>query len=170
MSEEEHSVEDVDEDHTSRSRLGPLLVGAVLVTVGLVLLWQVFEIRAEGFAMRGPRFFPLLATVLWLVLSVTYLGQHVLRMVRDRGGLPAERFDNRTAAAVLVALLVIYAFALAPVGYWISTSALFAASTRTLGSRSFVRDIVIGVVLSLVVYLTFTRALGVRLPEGVLGF
>lgn len=163
-------VEDLDQDYRSRSRLGPFLVGAAMIVLGVVLLWQVFEIPAEGLAMQGPRFFPLFAVVLWLALALIYLIQHALRLVRAGDGLPAERFDHTRAALLLVVVLVVYAFLLDPLGYWIATSLFFVTSARTLGSRTLMRDVTIGVGLSLAVYLVFTRALGVRLPEGVLGF
>jgi putative tricarboxylic transport membrane protein len=37
-----------------------------------------------------------------------------------------------------------------------------------LGSRRTARDVIIGVVLSVVIYFGFTRLLGVRLPVGLL--
>jgi putative tricarboxylic transport membrane protein len=141
-----------------------------MVAIGLVLFWQIFSIPADGFGVQGPRFFPMLAVVLWLALSLVYLLQHAVRLRRHGDGLPAERFDHTRAIVLLVAILVAYAYLLEPVGYWIATAAFFVACARTLGSRNLVRDVVIGVLLSLGVYLVFTRALGVRLPEGVLGF
>lgn len=170
MSEQQQPVEQLDEDYRSRSRLGPFLVGGGMIAVGLVLFRQVYAIPADGFAVQGPRFFPMLAVVLWLVLAVAYLVQHSWDLTRGGSGVPAERFEHTRAVLALVAILVVYAFVLAPVGYWIATSVLFVACARTLGSRSLMRDITIGVLLSLAVYLAFTRALGVRLPEGVLGF
>lgn len=165
----EPDTETLEEDHQSSSRIGPFVVGGAMVIIGLVLLWQVFEIHADGFSMQGPRFFPLIAVVLWLVLSVIYLVQHGMRFARDRGGLPAERFEHTGTLAVLVVLLIGYVYALQPVGYVISTAVLFVACARTLGSRKLWRDIAIGVCLSVVVYVAFTRALNVHLPEGVLG-
>jgi len=167
---DEPTAEPVDEDYASRARVGPFLVGAGMVAIGIVLLTQVFAIPAEGFGLQGPRFFPMLAVVLWLALAVTYLAQHTTALLRRRGGMPAERFDHTRAVLVLLALLVAYAFLLAPLGYWIASSLLFIGCARTLGSRNLMRDVTIGVLLSLAVYLAFTRALGVRLPEGVLGF
>jgi len=158
-----------DDPARRRSRLGPLLVGLVMIAVGLVLLWQIFEIPAEGFGMQGPRFFPAVVVAIWLGLAVIYLAQHVVSLRRSGPGLPAARFDRAGPMGLLVLILVVYAFALDPLGYWIATSLLFIASARTLGSRRLRRDVIIGVALSLVVYLLFTRALGVRLPEGVLG-
>jgi putative tricarboxylic transport membrane protein len=157
-------------DHASTSVLGPFLVGAVMLALGSVMFWQTFAINAEGFDPLGPKFFPLVVISLWLLLSVLYLGQHTLKVVRTRTGLAAERFEHMRAAAALVVLLVVYAYVLDPLGYWISTSVFFVGAARAMGSRHLLRDVVIGVGLALLVYLSFTRALGVHLPEGVLGF
>ena len=154
-------------DHSSDSVVGPLVVGVGLVVVGLVLLTQVFAIDAEGFSPEGPKFFPLLVLSLLTALSVVYLLQQVRAIARRTETLPAEKFSHMPAAAILVGLLVVYAFVLGPVGYVLATSAFFVAAARTMGSRHLVRDVVVGVGLALLVYLTFTRALGVFLPQGV---
>lgn len=154
-------------DHSSDSVVGPLVAGAGLVVVSLVLLSQVFAIDAEGFSPEGPKFFPLLVLSLLTLLSVVYLSQQVLAIARRTETLPAEKFSHMPAAAILVGLLVVYGFVLAPVGYVVATSAFFVAASRTMGSRHLVRDVVVGIGLSLLIYLTFTRALGVFLPQGV---
>lgn len=154
-------------DHSSDSVVGPLLVGAGLVMLGGVLLTQVFAIDADGFSPEGPKFFPLVVLSLLTALSVVYLLQQVRAIVRHTETLPAEKFSHMPAAAALLGLLVVYAFVLGPVGYVVATSAFFVGAARTMGSRHLVRDLVVGVGLSLLVYLTFTRALGVFLPQGV---
>jgi putative tricarboxylic transport membrane protein len=150
------------------SALAPLVAGAVMVAVGVLLLTQVFAIKADGFDPQGPRFFPLVVLTLLTGLSVVYLLQQVLAIVRGSGLLPAEPFTHMPAAAALVGLLVGYAFVLAPLGYVITTSLFFVGAARTMGSRHLSRDIAVGVGLSLLVYLSFTQALGVSLPAGVL--
>ena len=159
-----------DDTQRGGTRLGPAVVGSVMLVVGLVLLWQTFQIPGEGFDPQGPRFFPLLVVVLWLVLSVLYLVGHVLALARGQQGAASEPFQHRLSAVLLVVLLVGYAFVLDPVGYWIATSVFFVLAARLLGSRNLMRDVTVGVLLSLAVYLAFTQALGVRLPEGILGF
>lgn len=154
-------------DHSSDSVVGPLVAGAGLVLLGGVLLTQVVAIDAEGFAPAGPRFFPLVVLSLLTGLGAVYLLQQVRAVARRTETLPAERFGHLRAAAALVGLLVGYAFVLGPVGYVPATSVFFVAAARTMGSRHLPRDVVVGVGLSLLVYLTFTRALGVFLPQGV---
>jgi putative tricarboxylic transport membrane protein len=144
------------------------VAGVVLVGVSVLLITQVFAIRADGFDPQGPRFFPLVVLTLLAGLSVVYLLQQVLALLRHTELLPAEPFTHMPAAAALVGLLVAYAFVLAPLGYVLTTSVFFVGAARTMGSRHLTRDVVVGIGLALLVYLTFTRALGVSLPAGVL--
>jgi putative tricarboxylic transport membrane protein len=138
----------------------------LLVSCGL-LLWQVLVINGEGFAPAGPRFFPLLVVTLLTVLSAIYVLQQVRALTGGTEPLPAERFGHMPAAALLVGLLVVYAFLLPTAGYVVTTVPFFVATARVLGSRHLSRDVVVGIALSLVVYLGFTRLLGVFLPQGV---
>ena len=54
-------------------------------------------------------------------------------------------------------------------GFVIASSALFWVAARGFGSRRPLRDAVIAVALAVVVFLAFTRGLGLSLPLGVLG-
>lgn len=153
-------------EETGGRPVGPFLFGGALVLVSGVLLTQVLAIPTDGFSPEGPRFFPLVAITLLLALSLVYVGQQVAA-VRRGGSLPAEAFNHMPAAALLVGLLVVYAFVLGPIGYVPATAAFFVAAARTMGSRQLPRDLVVGVGLSLLIYLTFTRGLGVFLPQGV---
>jgi putative tricarboxylic transport membrane protein len=162
-------LHELDEDHTSESKAGPFVVGAVLLAMGVVFLFQTLQIPGEGFDPQGPRFLPLCMVVAWLALSVLYLVNHLRKIARTGHGEAAEKFAHMVPATLLVAALVIYAVVLDPVGYLIATPLFFVAAARALGSRNLARDITIGVLLSTLVYFTFTQALGVRLPEGIIG-
>jgi putative tricarboxylic transport membrane protein len=163
-------VHELDEDHSSTSKTGPFIVGAVMLVTGVVLLFQTFRIPGEGFDPQGPRFFPLCIVLAWLLLSVIYLSTHILKIIRTGNGEAAEKFTRIVPAAILVVALIIYALVLDSVGYLIATALFFIAAARVLGSRNWARDITVGVLLSAVLYFAFTQALGVRLPEGILGF
>ena len=144
--------------------VGPFAFGAGIVLVSGVLLSQVFAIETdEGLAPQGPRFMPFVVITLMLALGLVYVAQQAAA-VRRHESLPAERFTHLPAAAALVATLVAYAFV---VGYVPATAVFFVVAARTMGSRQLPRDIVVGIGLTLLVYLSFTRALGVFLPQGV---
>lgn len=163
-------VHELDEDHSSTSKVGPFIVGAVMLAIGVVLLVQTFRIPGEGFDPQGPRFFPLCVVLAWLLLSVIYLATHIGKIIRTGKGEAAEKFARMVPAALLVLALIVYALILDYVGYLIATALFFIVAARLLGSRNWARDVTVGVLLSAVLYFSFTQALGVRLPEGILGF
>jgi putative tricarboxylic transport membrane protein len=65
-------------------------------------------------------------------------------------------------------VLILYAVTLGPLGYPLATTAFLPVAARVLGSRSPVRDLIIGAVVGFVVWFSFTQLLGVRLPAGLL--
>jgi putative tricarboxylic transport membrane protein len=71
-----------------------------------------------------------------------------------------------TPALLLVAMLA-YAFLLEPLGYILSTAAFFVIVARLLGSRSLLRDVIIGLVAGVGLFTVFTQYLGVSLPAGL---
>lgn len=159
----------VHQDGGRPSVAPPLVAGVLMVGFGLFMLGQALDIETTGDLISGPRLFPLVITVAWTVLSACYLGQQLLRLARGTDTLPAEPFAHALRVLGVLAVLVAYAFALEPVGYLVSTFVLFVVVAALLGSHHWLRDMVIGLGLSLVVYLSFTQLLAVRLPSGVLG-
>jgi putative tricarboxylic transport membrane protein len=147
------------------SRLVRIVAALVLIVLSTTFLVGVFDIRSpKGLDPAGPRFFPLLVTVTWLVLSVAYLVEGL------RAPMTARTAGRSWFEPVAVAaLLVLYALLVVPLGYLIATALLFFAAARVLGSRQLVRDIVVSVVLAVVVYIAFTQFLDISLPKGVLG-
>ncbi|TCC07607.1 tripartite tricarboxylate transporter TctB family protein [Kribbella soli] len=147
------------------SRLVRIIAALVLIVLSATFLVGVFDIRSpKGFDPAGPRFFPLLVTSAWLVLSIAYLIEG-LRSPRTTRSTDRSWFEP----VALSALLVLYALLVVPLGYLIATALLFFAAARVLGSRQLVRDIVVAVVLTVVVYVAFTQFLDISLPGGVLG-
>jgi len=147
------------------SRLVRIIAALVLVVLSGTFLVGVFDIRSpDGLDPAGPRFFPLLVTAAWLLLSLAYLVES-LRSPRTAGAPDHSWFEP----VALSALLILYAFLVVPLGYMIATALLFYAAARVLGSRQLVRDIIVAVVLAVVVYIAFTQFLDISLPEGVLG-
>jgi putative tricarboxylic transport membrane protein len=154
------------------SRLVRIIAAVVLVVLSATFLVGVFDIRSpKGLDPQGPRFFPLLVTVAWLLLSIGYLVEglrspRTAKAPAETGGIADRSWFEPVA---LCGLLVLYAFLVVPLGYMLSTALLFWGAARVLGSRQLVRDIVVAVVLAVVVYIAFTRFLDISLPEGVLG-
>ncbi|MGH2402620.1 MAG: tripartite tricarboxylate transporter TctB family protein, partial [Candidatus Limnocylindria bacterium] len=80
-----------------------------------------------------------------------------------------ERATHWPTVGLVALALVVYALALGALGYVVATGLFLPVTAWILGSRSPIRDIVVGVGLAVVIFIGFTEFLGVRLPAGILG-
>jgi putative tricarboxylic transport membrane protein len=149
------------------------LVVAVLVLVGGFLVVSSLTL-AEGFAKvdpLGPKFFPMVIGIAALLLAV------ILAVAIPRGSKgeadagedidPDMPSDWRTVG-LLVALFVAMILLVDLLGWVIMSSIFFACAATILGSKHYVRNIVIGVLLALASFYAFYSGLGIPLPAGIL--
>lgn len=154
--------------------LGPRIFAVALLAFGLFVLFGTFQISGrEGLSLSGPKFFPLVVAVGLLVFGTLFLISITLRQDRYLGEKAAAEgaATDWPTTGQAVAILVVYAFLLDPLGYIVATALLFPAAAYVLGSRGrrkVLRNLAIGVVLGVVVFFSFTELLGVRLPDGIL--
>jgi putative tricarboxylic transport membrane protein len=150
-------------------------LGFVVLAAGLFLLREAIAAGGSGLTIDGPRLWPLVVTVGWVALTVVYLLQQVVvpawisRHEADEIPSAHVRWNWRTPAG-LTAALVGYAVVVehSGAGYVLATAAFFVVAARLLGSRRLARDLVVGVAVSIVIYLGFTRLLDIPLPQGVI--
>jgi putative tricarboxylic transport membrane protein len=112
-----------------------------------------------GYDRIGPRFFPSVVAAGLVMLGV-WLGVAALRATRTG----SQEATNWEALGYMAAGLVAGLALLERVGFVIASSVLFWVTARGFGSRKSMRDAVIAVGLSVVVYVAFTRGLGLVLP------
>jgi putative tricarboxylic transport membrane protein len=153
-----------------QSWTGPRLAGAVLLAGSVAILIAVTTISGRGgYSTSGPRFVPLLVAIGLIALSALYLARTFIRPDVALAERAAQEDDaTHWATPVLImAVLLAYAFLLEPIGYPLATAAVFVAIAWLLGSRSIVRDVLVGLVLGFGLYTAFTQYLGVSLPAGL---
>ena len=149
------------------------LVCVVLVVAGAFLIYDAVTLEA-GFAKVdpvGPKLFPIVIGVVLIVLAV------VLAVAIPRGSVgeadagedvdPNMPSDWRTVG-LLVGVFVATILLVKPLGWAITGALLFAGAATILGSRHYVRNIVIGAVLSVGSFYAFYSGLGIPLPAGIL--
>jgi putative tricarboxylic transport membrane protein len=149
------------------------LVVAVLGVVGGFLVYSALTLP-EGFAKVdpvGPKFFPMVIGIAALVLAV------ILAVAIPRGSKgeadagedidPDMPSDWRTVG-LLVALFVAMILLVNPLGWVIMGTLFFGGAATILGSRHYVRNLVIGLILSLASFYAFYSGLGIPLPAGIL--
>ncbi|MER6945290.1 tripartite tricarboxylate transporter TctB family protein [Nonomuraea sp. NPDC000554] len=140
---------------TGASPLVRLATAAALLALGAFLLIQSLSIAA------GARHFPLVVCSAWTVFAAVNLVQ----AVKEYRGSPRDKLGSEPF--LIIAVLAGYAFTVIPLGFVLATAIAFLLITWILGSRAFVRDAIVAVLLSAGVYLAFTQFLSIRLPAGV---
>lgn len=151
-------------------RAGIALALGILALAFLVGL-EAARIPPSTYAVVGPRVFPLLVAALLgtlgLLLLLQALAGHLLP--EDFAGEPVDR---RAVGWVGLGLVLNVAL-IGTFGFVLASSLLFLCVARGFGSQRPVRDGAIGFVLATLVFLGFSRLLGVRfgggLVEGLLG-
>ena len=145
-------------------------LAAALLVVGV---YTIIDARGltVGFADPvGPRVFPYLIGTGMIVLAV------LLGLATARGDLPqaedGEDVDLTTPAdwvtvGKLVGVLVLNLLLVNVLGWAITGALLFAGAAWSLGSRTLVRDLIVGAVLAVASWYGF-YALGVPLTPGIL--
>lgn len=149
------------------------IVVAVLVIVGGFLVYSALTLSA-GFAKVdpvGPKFFPMVIGVAALVLAA------ILAIAIPRGSRgeadagedidPDAPGDWRTVG-LLVALFVAMILGVNPLGWVIMSTVFFGCAATILGSRHYIRNFAIGLVLALASFYAFYSGLGIPLPAGIL--
>ena len=116
---------------------------------------------------------PKVVGVLLIVLSAALMVQ----IARGSLGQPDEaegdvdvRHTRWVPLALCVAAALVFIAGVESLGYVIVSSIAFWLTAWAVGARHVFRTAVIGIALSLIVYVAFTRGLEISLPAGVLGF
>ena len=142
-----------------------------LVVVGIYTVIDATGLEV-GFADPvGPRVFPYVIGAGLVVVGV------LLAVATARGSQPepeeGEDVDLSSSAdwltvLKLVAVLLFTVATVNQLGWAISGAALFAGAAWCLGSRTIVRDVLVGLVLSVASWYAFYVGLGIPLTPGVL--
>jgi putative tricarboxylic transport membrane protein len=153
---------------------GEGVVSLALLGIGVVVLLDGLHQAASTSASGvGAGFVPKIVGVALIALSAAL----AVQIARGRLGQPDEsegevdvRRTRWVPLAVCVAAVLVFIAGVEFLGYVIVSSIVFWLTAWAVGARHIVRTAVIGIALSLVVYLAFTRLLDISLPAGVLGF
>ena len=152
---------------------GEIILAIAVVVFAIGFIWQTTQIRlTPAYSMVGPRVIPyivgagLVLTGLWLAFEAL-TGRAATVSTESEDVDPTLPTDWRTVGLLALALLV-YLVLLEPAGFVIASALLFFGAAYAMGSRRYARDLVVGVVLAAVLYVGFTRGLGLQLPAGVL--
>ena len=157
-----------DERRIDRAQFG---LAAVLALVGLYTIIDARGLNVGFGDPIGPRVFPYAIGTVMVVLAV------LLAVATARGDVPqaeeGEDIDLTTppdwlTVGKLVAILVLNILLVNLLGWAITGTLLFAGCAWALGSRTLLRDLVVGAVMAVASWYFFYVGLGVPLSPGIL--
>ena len=161
------------------------IASVVMIVFSLTYLVGAFFIPMPALKQQlGPSGFPVAVGFAMLILACIYAwqqfrGRELAKATKEEierraAIIGAEekietKADLRTMGFILV-LMLCYAFFFEILGYAVATFLMFTAGTLYLDRRHLVRDGLIAVTSSFVLYYIFTILLRVQLPGGLLKF
>ena len=146
-------------------------LAALLVVVGAYTFYDATTLRVGFGDPVGPRLFPYVVGAVTVVLGL------LLVLATLRGDVPqaegGEDIDLRhpsdwVTVLKLVGVLLFTVLTISFIGWAVNGALLFVGSAWALGSRTLVRDVIVGFVLSVSSWYFFHEVLGVILPAGIL--
>lgn len=152
---------------------GELAFAGSLLILGLVVLYDTSKMLVPpGSGTVGPQIFPYLVSGFVIFIS---LGLFV-QIFRGNLGVPegtefgevVEKTDFKSLAMVAGSMLT-YPLLIERAGFIIATSVAFFGVAFAYGAKNLLKNLVISIVFSLIVYFAFAKGLNVGLPAGILG-
>ncbi|WP_119389553.1 tripartite tricarboxylate transporter TctB family protein [Taklimakanibacter lacteus] len=145
-----------------------LAIGFGLVVLGAIIFFDATQMQVPPtYAKVGPQVFPYFIAFGLAVVGAYFAWNSWTPAARRE--IVAEGFDTDWRALLVIgAGLLIHLNILKPLGFVIAAIFLFMCVAFAFGSRKFLRDGIVAVILALVSYLGFTHGLGLQLPPGIL--
>lgn len=148
---------------TGRSlRIGEAVLGGGLLALGMLIIVETMLAPSTGRGVVGPALFPYLIAGGLVLVAVSLLREAFVGHIAHEGGFELDGMAVVIVAAGLVAQFLLIEF----LGWVPSAALLFVAVARAFGSRRFLLNAVLGVLLAGLTFVLFNHALDLNLPSG----
>lgn len=146
-----------------------------ILVLAAVYFWATSQIPTlEIGDPLGPKAFPRLLGVGLLVTAAMLLGEILKERKAEKPAPAAKEAEEQGNTMIVVSAVVataIYFLLFEPVGYVITTTLYLLAMTHVFYAKGRGKvNILTSLIYGVGSYLTFTQALGVNLPRGILPF
>ena len=150
------------------SKTAGVVAGLLLAAVGILIAWSTSQMRVPPMhAKVGPQVFPYAAAAALVIVGACFIVQ-ALRAGPDRLIADTDSTEWPSLAFIVVGFLFQILF-IKSLGFILSSTVLFVAVAMGFGSRHYLRDLIIALLLSAGAYFTFTQLLNLQLPAGIFG-
>jgi putative tricarboxylic transport membrane protein len=145
-----------------------MVAGLMLVLLGVLIAWSTSHMRVPPMhAKVGPQVFPYFAALALVILGVIFAVQAFRnspeKLVADTDS--TEWFS----LGIIIAGFVFQIVFITTLGFILSSTVLFVAVAIGFGSRRYLRDVTVALLLSAAAYFIFTKLLNLQLPAGIFG-
>lgn len=142
-----------------------LAIGLGLIVLSIVLAVGAWRFPPEmGFVILAAYVYPCVVAGFLGVVGVVLSYQALTGGFRELDSAGAVIAGGKAGAAWVTGGLVGVALLINLIGFVLAAGLLFACSARGFGSRHPLRDLAIGIALTLPIYWLFNAGLGVSLP------
>jgi putative tricarboxylic transport membrane protein len=152
---------------------GELAFAGSLLILGLVVLYDTSKMLVPpGSGTVGPQIFPYVVSGFIIFISLGLFFQ----IFRGNLGVPEgtefgeviNKTDFKSLAMVAGSMLT-YPLLIERAGFIIATTVAFFGVAFAYGARNLLKNLIISIVFSFIVYFAFAKGLNVGLPAGILG-
>jgi putative tricarboxylic transport membrane protein len=153
---------------TKQGAAAELVLGLGIAALGAFLLYQTLDIRvAPVYAKVGPRVIPYLVGGITVALGLMLAWQswRAMQAAGPARETAEEGTDWLPIGAIAVGLIQ-QILLFETLGFMPTAAILFLCVAYGFGSRRYLRDAVIAIILAIVAYVGFVHVLGLNLPAG----
>jgi len=151
-----------------RIAVSELIIGLVLLALAAVIFADAQRLAPGSMYGVGPSEAPTMIAGGLVLLGLATLLAAWRPRASDNEFAAEGAIDTAAVVVIMAALVALIALMTLGGGFILGCTVLFAGTAWAFGRRAPVADIAIGLVLALIVYAVFTRALTLGLPEGPL--
>ncbi len=145
-----------------------LAIGLGLIAIASVIGFDAMQMQVPpSYARVGPQIFPYIIAI-GLAITGAHIAWKSYRGEDDVAEIERCRADGLESVAIIAAGLIAHMNLLKPLGFVPAGLILFLSVAFAFGSRRYVRDVIVGLLLALFAYVGFTHGLGLQLPPGIL--
>ena len=147
--------------------IGETIIAAGVLVLAGVVFWQTTEIPVSPiYAKVGPTVVPYITAACLFVLGA------LLLISALRGGWQPddekEVTPDRAALLWVGAGLILNVLLIGNAGFTLASIILFVCVARGFGSKSILRDALIGAAFALIAYFGFAQTLGINIGAGII--
>ena len=156
-----------------KSIKGELAFAGSLLILGLIVVFDTANMLVPpASGTVGPQIFPYLVSGFLILVSIGI----IIQVLRGNLGQPEgtefgetiEKTDFKTLL-VVAGSMATYPLLIERAGFVVASTVAFFGVSFAFGAKNVLKNLIISVIFSAIVYFSFTRGLNVNLPSGIMG-